>query len=159
MLKHYLLITTTLALFAASKPHPLLPDAKLTPGVVDPRVTQRTIKTTICRDGYTATVRNVSTAEKRQVMQRYGLPASELSKVEIDHYLSLEIGGSNDVRNLWPQYYEAASGQKDYLGAREKDVVETHLHREVCAGTMTLDEAQDAIKMWPELYRELKAAK
>ena len=63
------------------------------------------------------------------------------------------------MRNLWPQYYEPASGQKDYLGAREKDVVDTHLHHEVCAGSMTLDEAQDAIKMWPELYRELKAAK
>ena len=82
MPKHHLLITiAALALFAASKPHPMLPDAKLTPGVADPHVTQRTINTTICRDGYTATVRNVSAAEKRQVMQRYGLPTSEPQKL------------------------------------------------------------------------------
>jgi hypothetical protein len=43
------------------------------------------------------TVRNVTEAQKKEVMQRYGLPESDLAKVEIDHFISLEIGGSNDV--------------------------------------------------------------
>jgi hypothetical protein len=88
--------------------------------------------------------------------QRYGLPASDLHLVEIDHEISLEIGGSNDITNLRPQYYLAAKGQKGYLGAREKDVVETHLGHEVCAGTITLAQAQAAIREWPKVYLSLK---
>ena len=34
-----------------------LPDHSLTPGVIDPRVTQANIKSTICKKGYTASVR------------------------------------------------------------------------------------------------------
>ena len=132
------------------------PDAKLTPGVADPHVTQQTIRATICKPGYTATVRNVSEATKREVMQRYGLPEADFSRVEIDHYLSLEIGGANDIENLWPQYYDPAPGQSDYLGARQKDVIETSLHRAVCSGRMTLREAQEAIRTWPEAYRKLR---
>ena len=143
----------------ATAEHSMLPDHKLTPGVTSPAVTQKTIHDTICKPGYTATVRNVSEATKKQVMQRYRLPESELSKVEIDHFFSLEIGGANDVENLWPQYYDPAPGQKGYLGARDKDVVETSLHRSVCSGKMTLAEAQQAIRSWPDTYRSLKSGK
>jgi hypothetical protein len=52
----------------------------------------------------------VSAATEREVMQRYGLPLADLSKVEIDHLISLEIGGRKDTENLWPPYYEAAPG-------------------------------------------------
>jgi hypothetical protein len=139
--------------------HATMPDKKLTPGATDPAVTQATVKTTICVAGYTGTVRSVGEAEKKQVMERYGLPAADLAKVEIDHFISLEIGGSNDITNLWPQYYKAARGQKGYLGARQKDVVETALHRAVCSGKMTLAEAQEEIRIWPEVYRKLKGAR
>jgi hypothetical protein len=136
--------------------HPMLPDPKLTPGATDSRVTQANIHTTICQPGYTATVRSVPQSVKHQVMVRYGLPISDLSLVEIDHDISLEIGGSNEVANLWPQYYDPAPGQVGYLGAREKDVVETALHRQVCSGEITLKQAQDAIRHWPEVYRQIK---
>jgi hypothetical protein len=79
--------------------------------------------------------------------------------VEIDHFESLEIGGSNAITNLWPEYYAAAPGQTGYLGARAKDVLETHLHRQICSGAITLLDAQQAIRVWPALYHELKAAK
>jgi hypothetical protein len=146
-----------LALAPQPAGHPMLPDPKLTPGATDPAVTQSTIKQTICKSGYTSTVRNVTEAEKRAVMVRYGLPLSELSKVEIDHFVSLEIGGSNDVTNLWPEYYDPAPGQSGYLGARQKDVVETELHREVCGGKINLSMAQLLIRTWPDYYRKLKS--
>jgi hypothetical protein len=135
--------------------HAMLPDPKLTPGAVDPRVTQATIQATICKAGYTATVRAVSQAEKRQVIQRYGLPTSDLHLVEIDHFISLEIGGSNDITNLWPEYYDPAPEQSGYLGARQKDVVETSLKRQVCAGKITLRQAQENIRIWPRVYETI----
>ena len=141
----------------AAAEHPVLPNPRLTPGATDPAVTQATVQNTICRHGYTKTVRNVGEAEKKEVMARYGLPESQLAKVEIDHFISLEIGGSNDAANLWPEYYDPAKGQIGYLGARDKDVVETAFHRAICNGTMTLSQAQQRIREWPEEYRKLKS--
>lgn len=145
------------ALFAQD--HAMLPITKLTPGATDPRVTEITAHNTVCKVGYTSTVRSVSSATKRAVMKAYGLPVSDLHLVEIDHLISLEIGGSNDAKNLWPQYYQAAAGQRDYLGARDKDVVENWLKRQVCSGAMTLKVAQEAIKTWPEWYARIKGAR
>jgi hypothetical protein len=60
---------------------------------------------------------------------------------EIDHLISLELGSSNDITNLWPQPYT------QHQGAHEKDVLQGWLNRQVCkAHTMTLAEAQQAIK-------------
>jgi hypothetical protein len=123
------------------------PDPQLTPGAVDPHVTQTSIRQTICRSGYTASVRNVSEATKKEVMTRYGRPVSDLHSVEIDHFVSLEIGGLNDITNLWPQPMPEA---------RKKDVVETWLKRQVCSGAMKLADAQKAIYRWPELYRQIE---
>jgi len=141
--------------------HPEQPNPKLTPGASDPKVTQTTINQTVCLDGYTKTVRDVTEAEKKQVMARYGLPLTELHNVEIDHLISLENGGSNDLLNLWPQYYATAAQVKSraYYGAREKDVVETSLHRSLCKGTITLREDQDMLRDWINAYKKLKGLK
>jgi len=48
----------------------------------------------------------------------------------------LELGGSNDAANLWP---EAAPG------VHEKDKVEDYLHKAVCSGRLSIDEAQRTI--------------
>lgn len=144
------------ASLAVAADHAMLPDSRLTPGAASPAVTQATLKATICKPGYTATVRHVTAGMKRQVMQHYGFPASDLKLVEIDHFISLEIGGTNAIENLWPEYYEPAPGQTGYLGARQKDVIETSLHRAVCAGKIPLAEAQEAIRSWPERYRSMK---
>jgi hypothetical protein len=129
----------------------LYPDKKLTPGAKDPHVTQATIHKTVCVVGYTATVRNVPESMKKEVMRRYGLPQTELHQVEIDHLISLENGGSNEIENLWPEYYEPKPG------ARQKDAVETALHRDLCAGKITLEEDQkiltgDWLKEWKKRF-------
>ena len=135
--------------------HPMLPDPKITPGATDPRVTQANIQSTICKSGYTATVRNVTQAEKKAVLQLYALGADQIHLVEIDHLVSLELAGSNELKNLWPQYYLPAKGQTGYLGARVKDVLETWLKRQVCAGKIPLAEAQHEIATdWVAAYRK-----
>lgn len=115
---------------------PLMPNPTLTPGVVDPAVTQANIATTICRDGYTESVRNVSAATKRAVMKEYGVTRKS-GPLEIDHRVPLETGGSNALANLWPE-----TRARVRYSAWDKDVLEGEARRRVCAGSLSLHDAQ-----------------
>jgi hypothetical protein len=108
----------------------------LTPGVLNPAVTQATIRSTICTPGWTRTVRPpVSYTNALKVRQlarddRHGA----LSAFQEDHLISLELGGSpTDPRNLWPEPYPRAA---------EVDRIENELNHDVCTGALTLAEAQ-----------------
>jgi hypothetical protein len=129
------LLTFILALPAICA-SPAMPDHKLTPGDVDPLVMQDNIQKTICVTGYTKGVRNVPKSVKIAVFREYGIDHKLAGRYEVDHLISLENGGSNAIRNLWPQPYNPKPG------ARQKDVLETYLKREVCAGRLTLAEDQ-----------------
>ena len=124
------------------KPGIAMQDHKLTPGDTDPLVTQETIQKTICVVGYTKGVRNVPESVKLQVFREYGIDPSLSAYFEVDNLISLENGGSNDIKNLWPQPYDPRPG------AREKDVLETHLKKMVCAGKITLADDQAALRDW-----------
>ncbi len=86
-------------------------------------------------------------------MHELGLPGTT-ADYEEDHFISLELGGSpTNPLNLWPEPY----GPKP--GAKEKDVVENHLHRQVCTAQMTLAEAQKAITTdWYSIYVQIRPA-
>ena len=112
-----------------------LPDPECTPGAVFPAAT----KDEICIKGYSASVRNVSVETKKQVYASYGIFSHVTGEYEVDHLISLELGGSNDVANLWP---EAANPTP---GFHQKDELENTLHDKVCSGAMTLGEAQKII--------------
>lgn len=117
----------------------VLPDPSKTPGVLNPAVTPETIRTTICVHGWTATVRPpVSYTDK---LRAADTPAGHKpGDGELDHLVSIEDGGSpTDPRNLWWMVYA------DRYGARVKDVLETRVSREVCAGKITLDDARAAL--------------
>ena len=129
----------------------VLPRA-VTPGAIDARVTQATIRTTICRRGYTATVRPSSSytnaLKRRQLSGDYAfLGSRRLGDFEEDHLIPLELGGSPTAEaNLWPQPYSR-------VGARMKDRVENRLHALVCAGAVPLATAQQAIASnWYDAY-------
>jgi hypothetical protein len=131
-----------------------LPDSRCTPGAVNPSVTQRTIRSTICRGGWTATVRpsvSVTEPEKFASMEAYGARGSA-SRYEYDHLVPLELGGAvNDPRNLWPQLDYPSHGF--YLNP--KDRLENVLHRLVCHGSIGLSRAQRMIATdWVAAYRE-----
>lgn len=122
---------------------PLLPDPQRTPGDVltsDPSV--------ICRPGYTKTVRNVPQQIKGAVYREYGIISRDPGEYEIDHLISLELGGSNSVRNLWPESYKTQP-----LNAHVKDEIENRLHDLACAGKITFPVAQQAIAHnWEAAY-------
>jgi len=102
-------------------------------------VTQRNVGQTICRDGYTSRVRDVSQTLKDAVYREYGIANHKPRSYEIDHIVSLELGGSNSIANLYPEAYARADG------ARVKDVLENRLHAAVCSGRLALRTAQRAI--------------
>jgi hypothetical protein len=125
-----------------------LPDRHCTPGASDPRVTQQNIATTICRRGYTRTVRppeSVTAPEKRASMRAYGDTGSPHA-YEYDHLISLELGGApNDPRNLWPE----PGGTPN-----PKDRLENRLHELVCGGSLPLADARRQIAAdWVTAYR------
>ena len=115
-----------------------LPDPACTPGAIDPAVTQQNIGSTICRSGYTATVRppesETEHAKFDVAYPAYGVRHSVRS--ELDHLVSLELGGANDIANLWPEVGRQPN---------PKDSVENDLHRAVCDGRVSLAAAQQAI--------------
>jgi hypothetical protein len=114
----------------------ILADSVRTPGVLNPDVTQANIRSTICRHGWTETIRPPSSYTddlKRRQMRQYGETGS-LSDYQEDHLISLELGGSpTDPRNLWPEPYPRAS---------DVDKLENELNSEVCSGQLTLAQAQ-----------------
>jgi hypothetical protein len=115
-----------------------LPDRSCTPGSIDPAVTQRDIRSTICRAGWTARVRPPESQTERAkyhvAYPAYHIPLSVQS--ELDHLVPLELGGSNDITNLWPEVGRIPN---------PKDSVENALNHAVCNGRVSLAAAQNAI--------------
>ena len=125
-----------------------LPDNDCTPGAVF----QDATKEKICVQGYTKTVRSVSTNLRKQVFAEYGISYPQsFGSYEVDHLIPLSLGGSNNIANLFPEAAEPAPGFK------EKDVVENYLHEEVCAGRVALSVAQERISdNWFLIYDNLE---
>jgi hypothetical protein len=124
----------------------VLPDRQCSPGAYYSGLT----KAVLCSPSFrTGTIRNVPDSEKHQVEIEYGMvPKSYGRTIEIDHIVSLEIGGSNDIANLYP---EPGSGPANY---HVKDRLENKLHALVCSGAITLHAAQVGIAHnWETLYR------
>lgn len=120
----------------------VLPDPTCTPGAVDPGVTQSNLPQTICRSGYSSSVRAPATETgkaKTISLAQYGEQYTKTT--EYDHLISLELGGTNATSNLWPEPNASnATGTTN-----PKDSVENKLHSAVCSGQITLVDAQKAI--------------
>ena len=110
---------------------------RLTPGVLNPAVGQANIATTICRHGWTRTVRppvSYTNSLKAKGLRQYRLRGPP-SAFQEDHLISLELGGDPvDPRNLWPEPYPRASAV---------DKIENDLNHRVCTGSLSLADAQD----------------
>jgi hypothetical protein len=127
-----------------------LPDPTLTPGNVLTGVTAAQV----CEPGYSRLVRHVSEEVRQQVFAAYGLPGNHFGHCggrqgcELDHLISLELGGSNSPKNLWPESYDSQP-----WNAHLKDHLENKLHALVCSGRLSLLDAQQAISLnWIEAY-------
>ena len=79
---------------------PILPDPALTPGAV-----LKTDVQTICRKGYSKSVRHTSGKLKASIYREYGIDRHS-GHYEIDHLIPLGIGGADVAENLWPESYD-----------------------------------------------------
>jgi hypothetical protein len=135
-----LLVTTT----ALADP---LPNLTLTPGVARSDLTTAQV----CMTKWGKDTRAVTEAMKQQVFKFYGfsiLNHDPRCPCEIDHLISRELGGADDVRNLWPQSYSGP------WNAHMKDRLENRLHKEVCEGKLPLAAAQQSIVAdWTSLWK------
>jgi hypothetical protein len=122
----FLLLLTPVIL--AQQPTPIVPDPKLTPGDSFPVTAQD-----LCVTGYTKKVRHVPPKMKRQVYEEYGVTSHGSGDYEVDHLIPLELGGSNAIKNLWPESHRTSP-----WNAQVKDRLEGKLHALVCSGQLDL---------------------
>lgn len=111
--------------------------------VLNSDVTQSTLSQTICKSGYTRTVRPSSTftgAIKRRLLRERQLNEEDGSDYELDHVIPLALGGNpRSLKNLGLQPWNGSDG------AKRKDRLEVKLQCLVCAGDVPLEEAREAI--------------
>jgi hypothetical protein len=129
-----------------------LPDLSKTPGV-----TRALTKKKICSIKWGLDERHVSAVMKRQAFAAYGytgnddprcIPTPAGRHCEVDHLISRELGGADVLPNLWPQSYGGGP-----WNAVRKDRVENRLHKEVCAGRLSLAQARRMIVQdWTAAY-------
>lgn len=125
---------------------PIRPDAKLTPGWPQKPIPALKV---LCTPGHATAVRNVPPSEKHAVFAEYHINKAG-GHYEVDHLISLELGGTNDIRNLWPQSYDTQP-----YNAHVKDRLEDHLHALACHQKVSIAEAQAAIsKDWVAAYKK-----
>ena len=120
-------------------------------GALSSAVHQSNIATTICVSGWTATVRpptSYTSPIKRRMLQLVGASPTEAGQYELDHFVPLALGGSpTSLDNLWLQRWLGA------WNARIKDRLERKLQVLVCAGSLSLQSAQNAIRAgWKDAY-------
>ena len=132
-----------------------IPDPTKTPGAIRPGLT----RAKICSIRWGRDERHVSDAMKQQVFEAYGLsgnddarcvPDARGRRCEIDHLISRELGGADEVKNLWPQTYGTSP-----WNAALKDKLENRLHVELCAGRISLDAARAMlVNDWRKAYEK-----
>jgi hypothetical protein len=133
----------TIALTAATS-QVGLPSNSLTPGA-----TRKVTKEQICAPEYVASIKPVKDSLKEEAFARYGVRLEGSTGEVLDHLVPVELGGSDDLENLWPQ---PARGE---WNATQKDALEQKLRGMVCDGTITLKQAQTAIrKDWVQAYTQ-----
>ena len=137
-----ILLALSVPAFAGST-YPYLPPAALTPGDV-----ASTSPALVCEKDYPARARNVTESTKKKVYALHGVDKTKCLKgCKIDHLIPLAIGGSNDIKNLWPHEYGA-----DWT-VFEKTRLEVRLRKEVCGGKMPIMEAQQCVAQdWTKCF-------
>jgi hypothetical protein len=85
---------------------------------------------------------------QQAVFREYGLTNSSQNAYELDYLISPTLGGSVDIKNLWPQPYSST------WNARVKDQLENHLHELVCDQKVQLETVQNQLATdWIAAYK------
>ena len=143
----FVMFVTSLNAFAGD-----LPDKYMTPGAINPDVTQDNIASTVCVKGWTKTVRPpayyTNKLKKKQILE-YGYQDTNPKNFEEDHLVPLSAGGHpTDPRNLWPQ------PRNSEWNAERKDELEFAMYKALCRGEISLNEVQIAFAAnWIDAYK------
>jgi anti-sigma factor RsiW len=130
---------------AASPERGVEPDRALTPGA-----TRQVSVGAVCSMQHEEVVREVPTNLRQEVFQEYGIANARANDYEIDYLIAPGLGGTDDIRNLWPE----PEGSKVW-NSRVKDALEEQLHQMVCAGKIDLSTAQNDIATdWIAAYKK-----
>jgi hypothetical protein len=121
------------------------PNHELTPGATRP-----VTRNEICSVGYRDMNRMVPSAVQQEVFKKYGIPVALKKDYEVDYLITPELGGADDVQNLWPEPYSSTD-----WGAHVKDALEDRLHQMVCEGAIDLATAQrEMASDWISAYKK-----
>jgi hypothetical protein len=124
---------------------PLEPSRKLTPGA-----TRQVSLREVCSATPDGSARVISVSERQQVFREYGMDGAPAKDYEVDFLITPELGGSNDIHNLWPEPYYSTE-----WNAHVKDELEDRLHQMVCDGKLDLSTAQQDISSdWILAYKK-----
>ncbi|HXX44270.1 MAG TPA: zf-HC2 domain-containing protein [Candidatus Acidoferrales bacterium] len=122
---------------------PLVPDANLTPGAVGAVTISQ-----ICAADEPAE-RRPPLSVQRAVFHEYGMDGAPAQEYEVDHLITPALGGTDDIRNLWPESY------RPEWNAHVKDELEDRLHALVCQGRLDLPTAQHEMATnWITAYKK-----
>jgi hypothetical protein len=123
----------------------LLPDPGITPGA-----TREVALADLCSAGEEEVVRSVPSSLRERIFQEYGIGGVPATEFEIDYLITPGLGGSDDVRNLWPEPHS-----NTVWNSFVKDQLEDRLHHMVCERKISLNEAQREIASnWIEAYKK-----
>lgn len=134
-------LTSTSVLFDTES----APNRSLTPGA-----TRQVTISDVCSAPEEEVVGDVSISLRQRVLQEYGIPNARPEDYEIDYLIAPRLGGTEDIRNLWPEPYRTRM-----WNARVKDALEERLHEMVCSGQLDLHTAQhDIATDWIAAYKK-----
>jgi len=121
-----------------------LPNPGLTPGSTRPIGFAE-----LCSADHDEVIRPVPRDVQKEVFQEYGIGNAPAANYEVDYLITPGLGGSDDIRNLWPEPHYNTEWNS-YV----KDQLEDHLHSMVCAGKLGLPTAQQEIASnWISAYK------
>jgi hypothetical protein len=133
---------------------PAMAAAQLPSSFQTPGNKSKATETQVCAADVEASAKPVAKWQRDQALERYGKRPEDFTG-ELDHLIPLSLGGTNDPDNIWP-----LPNNKD-MGPAEKKALDLKLHELVCAKTIKLKDAQDAVKKdWVKAYNQyVKGAK
>ena len=93
--------------------------------------------------------RDIPLDKQQQVFAAYGIKSPQKDQFEVDYLITPDLGGTESIRNLWPQPYSVR------WNAHVKDKLEERLHELVCDRKLDLATAQHDIAVdWIAAYRK-----
>jgi putative zinc finger protein len=121
------------------------PRFTLTPGETRPI----TLEEVCLYDKAEVISRDIPLDVQQKVFAAYGIKSPQKDQFEVDYLITPDLGGTESIRNLWPQPYSVR------WNAHVKDKLEERLHELVCGGKLDLATAQHDIAVdWIAAYRK-----